>query len=97
MNHDPVLMELEETRRELWKESDGTLAGYARMVDRLGREERERFLAGQARESSKGTWTPETDAVADYADAMCVREGDAPGYGEGKTSDFARKGGDGER
>ena len=30
-------------------ESDGTLAGYARMVDRLGRECRERFLAGQVR------------------------------------------------
>ncbi|MBQ7252172.1 MAG: hypothetical protein IJS32_06190 [Kiritimatiellae bacterium] len=47
MSDDPVLLELEETRRGLWAESDGTLAGYARMVDRLGREYRERFLAGQ--------------------------------------------------
>lgn len=48
MNDKPVLLELEETRRGLWAESDGTLAGYARMVDRLGREYREQFLAGQA-------------------------------------------------
>lgn len=45
---DSVIREIEEMRRGLWAESDGTLAGYARMVDRLGRECRERFLAGQA-------------------------------------------------
>ena len=74
MSDDSVLVELEEARRELWKESDGTLAGYARMVDRLGREEREEFLAEQA---GKGL------AVLDYSDAMCVREGEAPEYGAG--------------
>ena len=56
MNDDPVLLELEETRRGLWAESDGTLAGYARMVDRMGREARERFLAGQG--GKKGGATP---------------------------------------
>jgi hypothetical protein len=85
MNDDPVLLELEETRRELWAESDGTLAGYARMVDRIGQEYREEFLAEQ---SGKRPGNP------DYAEAMCVREGDAPAYGE--TSDLARKGEKGE-
>ena len=44
------------------------------------------------REKSAGTWSPE----ADYADAVCVREENAPRYGEGKTSDLARKGAEGE-
>ena len=87
MNDDPVLTELEETRRELWAESDGTLAGYARMVDRLGREYREAFLAEQAGKSA---------AIPDYSDAVCVCEGDAPEYGAGETSDLARKGAEGE-
>lgn len=87
MNDDPVLTELEETRRELWAESDGTLAGYARMVDRLGREYREEFLAKQAGKR------PE---IPDCSGAVCVREGDAPAYGA-ETQDSARTGGKGER
>lgn len=86
MNDDPVLTELEETRRELWAESDGTLAGYARMVDRLGREAREEFLAEQAGKR------PE---IPDCSGAVCVREGEGPEYGEG-TSDLARTGEKGE-
>lgn len=86
MNDDPVLIELEKTRRELWKESDGTLVGYARMVNRLGQEERERFLAELEREKvegkaraevhgeggSEGEWTPVGEG------AMVVCEGEGP-------------------
>ncbi|MBQ7252825.1 MAG: hypothetical protein IJS32_09540 [Kiritimatiellae bacterium] len=94
MNDDPVLMELEVTRRELWKESDGTLAGYARMVDRLGREERERFLAEQAGKPAGRRVPSRRRKGGEVADATMVREGPATGYGE--TQDSGRKGGEGE-
>lgn len=94
MNDDSVLVELEEIRGELWKESDGTLAGYARMVDRLGREERERFLAEQAGKPAGRRVPPRRRKGAEYADATVVRESPAPRYGE--TGDFARKGAEGE-
>ena len=80
MNDDSVLVELEETLRELWQEIDVTLAGYARMVDRLGREERARFLAEQGGKSGEGKWTP----VGEGAMAVCEGEGSEYGAkGEG--------------
>ena len=81
MNDDPVLMELEETRRELWKECDGTLAGYARMVDRLGREEHERFLDEQDGKPAGRRAPSRRRKGAEFADATMVCEGDAPKYG----------------
>lgn len=96
MNHDPVIEEIHEARRKLWAECDGTMEGYSRHCEEVAREFRARVAAEVAREKAAGTWTPEADAVADYADAMCVREGEATAYGAGKTSDFARKDGNGE-
>ena len=75
MNDDSVLVELEEIRRELWEESDGTLAGYARMVDRLGREELAQFLAEQGGKAGEGKWTPVGEG------AMVVCEGEGGEYG----------------
>ena len=96
MNYDPVIEEIHEARRKLWAESDGTMDGYSRHCEEVAREFRARVAAEVAREKAAGTWTPEADAVPDCADAMCVREENAPRYGEGETSDLARKGGEGE-
>lgn len=82
MNDDPVLMELEETRRELWKESDGTLAGYARMVDHLGREERARFLAEQAGKPTERRVPSRRRKQPEFVDATMVREESAPEWGK---------------
>ena len=82
MNDDSVLVELEETRRELWKESDGTLAGYARMVDRLGREERARFLAEQGGQPAGRRVPSRRRKGAEFADTTVVCESPAPGWGK---------------
>lgn len=100
MNHDPVIEEIHEARRKLWAECDGTMEGYSRHCEEVAREFRARVAAEVAREKAAGTWTPEADAVTEYADAVCVREGEPPNYqttklADGET-DLARKGTEGE-
>ena len=96
MSDENLFEELAETRRKLWKKGGGTIRGLFDYCHRYAQEDHARFLAEMEREKAAGTWTPEADAVPDYADAVCVREENAPRYGEGETSDLARKGGAGE-
>lgn len=97
MNYDPVVEEIHEARRKLWAECDGTMEGYSRHCEEVAREFRARVAAEVAREKATEPWAPKADAVLDHADAMCVKEGDAPKYGtEGEKSDLARKGEEGD-
>ena len=102
MSDENIFEELAETRRKLWAESDGTLDGYFRMCDRLGKEAHDRFLAEQAAKKA-GRRMPPRRRKPEFADATAVHE-DAPGYGEGlrttgagprapggERSDFARE------
>ena len=96
MSDENIFEEIAETDRKLWEEGGGTMHGFLELCHRIAQEDHAKFLAEMEREKAAGTWTPEADAVPDCADAMCVREGDAPGYGAGKTSDLARKGVEGD-
>ena len=52
------------------------------------------------REKAEGTWTPDEDAVPEYAGAVCVHEGEPSNYPTTKLSngdsDFAHSGAEGE-
>ena len=96
MSDENLFEELAETRRKIWQKAGGTVDGFFDYCHRYAQEDHARFLAEMEREKAAGTWTPEANAAPDYVDAMCVREGNAPRYGEGKTSDLARKGAEGD-
>ena len=96
MSDENLFEELAETRRKLWAESDGTLDGYFRMCDRLGWEARERYLAKQAGKPAGRRAPSRRRKQPEFADATMVREGNAPRYGAGETSDLARKGEEGD-
>lgn len=94
MSDENLFEELAETRRKLWAESDGTLDGYFRHCCEVGRKARERYLAEQGGKPA-GRRTPSRRRTQpEFADATMVREGEAPRYGE--TTDFARKGAEGD-
>ena len=96
MSDENLFEELAETRRKLWAESDGTLDGYFRYCSELGRKARERYLAKQAGKPAGRRAPSRRRKQPEFADATMVSEGDAPGYGAGKTSDLARKGAEGD-
>ncbi|MBP5788000.1 MAG: hypothetical protein J6Y19_09330, partial [Kiritimatiellae bacterium] len=96
MSDENFFEELAETRRKLWARSDGTIAGYAAMCERIAVEDREKFLAGLERKPAGRHVPSRRRKGAEYADASVVRESPVPGYGEGKTSDLARKGAEGD-
>lgn len=91
MSYDPVLAEIEETRRKLWAACDGTMEGYSRHCEEVAREFRARVAAEVARKKATKTWTragTQGDGAAEGAGAlshgaMMVCEGEAPGYGDG--------------
>ena len=88
MSDENLFEELAETRRKIWQKAGGTVDGFFDYCHRYAQEDHAKFLAEMEREKAAGTWTPDADAVPDCADAMCVREGDAPGYGtEGKGAE----------
>lgn len=93
MSDENLYEELAETRRKMWQAAGGTVEGLFEYCHRYAQEDHARFLAEMEREKAAGTWSPDADAVPDYADAVCVRE-DAPKFG--KTSDLARKGAEGD-
>lgn len=107
MNYDPVLAEIEETRRKLWAECDGTMEGYSKHCEEVAREFRARVAAEVAREKAEerspaekagkvaGRRVPSRRRKgAEYTDATVVCEGEGPRYGE--TGDSARKGAEGD-
>lgn len=96
MSDENLFEELAETRRKLWAESDGTLDGYFRYCSELGRKARERYLAKQAGKPAGRRAPARRRKQPEYADATMVREDESPRYGGGETSDFARKGAEGD-
>ena len=109
MNYDPVIEEIHEARRKLWAECDGTMEGYSRHCEEVAREFRARVAAEVAREKAEGRSPAEQGGESAgrrvpsrrrkqpaFADATMVREGEAPRYGAGGTSDLARKGAEGD-
>ncbi len=86
--------ELAETRRKLWAESDGTLEGYAALCSRIAREAIAEDAAMHPGNQPASKRMP--PRRRGERRTMYVCEGDAPGYGEGKTSGFARKGAEGD-
>ena len=89
MSDENIFEELEETHRQLWAESDGTLDGYFRHCSEVGRTARERFLTGQAGKKA-GRRTPPRRRQPDFADATAVRE-DAAIYGAGEKREETAK------
>ena len=87
MSDENFFEELAETRRKLWARSDGTIAGYAAMCERIALEDREKFLAGLERKPAGRHVPSRRRKGAEYADATMVREGEAPR--SGKTRNFA--------
>ncbi len=102
MSYDPVFAEIEETRRKLWDECDGTLEGYSRHCEEVAREFRARVAAEVERKRAEKRTYEEAqgDGGAEGELAGCgavvVREGEAPNYQTAKLanrdSDLARKG-----
>ena len=100
MSDENIFDEIAETDRKLWEEGGGTMHGFLELCHRIAQEDHAKFLAEMEREKAAGTWTPEAVAVPDYADALCVKEGEPPNYQTTKLAngetDLARKGGEGE-
>jgi hypothetical protein len=107
MSNDNVLEEFAEVDRKLWEEGGGTIDGFFELCHRIAQEDHPKFVAEMERRKAEGTWKSPLDEGGeetawghaespDYTDVMCVGEGDAPKYGAGETSDFARKGAEGE-
>ena len=98
MNDDPVIKEIEATDRWLWKEGGETVEGLFALCHRLSEQALAEYdqygdgWRGLGRAISPGAEAMKRQAPCD---TVCVCEGAAPEYGAGKTSDLARKGGEG--
>ena len=94
-DYDPVIKEIEDVDRRLWEEGGGTVHGFFDVCERIADQALAEYAQygdrwrGVGREPAESVWTPAE------GEALCVREGNAPRYGKGKTSDLARKGGEG--
>ena len=94
--NDPILKEIYEVRRKHWLEAGETREGLRAYHERFAREFREKGPDVLLRERLEARRRERAaDALAGYG-AMMVCEGDAPGYGAGMESDFARKGAEGD-
>lgn len=107
MSDENIFEEFAEVDRKLWEEGGGTVRGFLELCHRIAEEDHPKFVAEMERRKAEGTWKSPLDEnwdepawghaeSPDYTDAMCVGEGDAPGYGAGMESDFARKGAEGD-
>ena len=93
--NDPILQEIYEIRRKHWIEAGGTREGLRAYHERVSREISEKGPEAFLRERLAAR-RKEREARELVGGAMVVCEGEAPRYGAGKTSDLARKGGEGE-
>ena len=100
MSDENIFEEFAEVDRKIWNAGGKTARGFLDVCHRYAQEDHARFLAEMEREKAEGTWTPDEDAVPEYAGAVCVHEGDPPNYPTTKLpngdSDFAHSGAEGD-
>ena len=85
MNDDPVIKEIEARDRWLWKEGGETVEGLFALCHRLSAQALAEYdQYGDAWRGLGRATAPGAEAMKRRApcDAVCVREGEAPGYGE---------------